>query len=351
MSPIPHHVSQCFEATSIADDDDDDVVECPIRNTAGVDVDMTLWFNITTFDLAAQFLFGETFQGLQTAELHTWIRFFSDFHTVTVSLEVFGRWMGTDRLPHLLKRLPNGLREKLELYFEHTRAKMNARLERGTETTDWITPKNGVLKAIVQAGSKVGMTLEELHANAYVLILAGSELTATTLSAALYSLCIHADALEHLTTTAVRMAFLVASAITFSGIRDMPFLNACLKEALRIHLPTVHGLPRIAPPGGAYVDGLFVPEGTVVRTSIYGCAQNPASFASPDDCRPDWWLASLDSTDILDASSPFPRGCRRVTLWVRMRTRGIGGSLVVSVMACLGKHELDCRIGACMLPE
>ena len=42
------------------------------------------------------------------------------------------------------------------------------------------------------------------------------------------------------------------------------FVQACVKEALRIFGPVPMGLPRVAPKGGLTIGDRIIPEGTIV---------------------------------------------------------------------------------------
>ena len=54
------------------------------------------------------------------------------------------------------------------------------------------------------------------------------------------------------------------------------FVQACVKEALRIFGPVPMGLPRIAPKGGLTIGDRTIPEGTIV--SINRESMNLESF-------------------------------------------------------------------------
>lgn len=59
----------------------------------------------------------------------------------------------------------------------------------------------------------------------------------------------------------IRSAFAQDSDIMFRNITTLPYLAAVIEESLRMYPPFVTSLARIVPPGGAMVDGRFVPEG------------------------------------------------------------------------------------------
>ena len=49
--------------------------------------------------------------------------------------------------------------------------------------------------------------------------------------------------------------------MTGSALRDLPFLNAFLRESMRVHGVAVSTNERIAPEGGAMIYGHFIPAG------------------------------------------------------------------------------------------
>lgn len=62
----------------------------------------------------------------------------------------------------------------------------------------------------------------------------------------------------------------ISSPITDAEARSMPFLQAVIKEGLRIH-PPISGLAfRVVPPGGDYLSGCFLPGGTNIGYNFFG---------------------------------------------------------------------------------
>lgn len=92
-----------------------------------------------------------------------------------------------------------------------------------------------------------------------ILIIGGSETTATLLSGVTYYLLCNPSTLAKLTTE-IRNAFQREDEITITSVGQLPYLLACLDEGLRVYPPVPIGLPRVVPKGGATIAGRFVPE-------------------------------------------------------------------------------------------
>ena len=103
-----------------------------------------------------------------------------------------------------------------------------------------------------------GMTKPEIYGNMFLMVLAGSETSATVLSGLVFYLLINPECYKKLRKE-VRSTFNDTSDMTFRNQADLPFLNACIEEALRIHPPVPTSLPRITPLEGVILAGRFVP--------------------------------------------------------------------------------------------
>lgn len=105
--------------------------------------------------------------------------------------------------------------------------------------------------------------------------------------------------------------------MTFLALQELPYMNACIDEALRIFPPVPTGLTRTVPAGGDTVAGEPLPGGTTVSVYSWAAAHAPANFTRPDDFVPERWLegspeARPHAADRRDASQAFslgPRGC------------------------------------------
>ena len=101
------------------------------------------------------------------------------------------------------------------------------------------------------------LTRKESYSDASILLIAGSETTATTLSGDLIYLCSSPDVLKKLTDE-VRGNFMSEEEINFQGVSRLPYLGACPEEGFRLFLPVLADVPRITPPGGTSISGKYV---------------------------------------------------------------------------------------------
>lgn len=97
-----------------------------------------------------------------------------------------------------------------------------------------------------------------MHADRWLHRGAGSDTTAIALTAWLYLVLTNQSAYVKLVTE-IRGAFASHEDITWGGANDLPYLEACIGESLRMVPPVPGNLPRVVPPQGAMVEGKWVP--------------------------------------------------------------------------------------------
>ncbi|KAF5582217.1 pisatin demethylase cytochrome P450 [Fusarium pseudocircinatum] len=79
--------------------------------------------------------------------------------------------------------------------------------------------------------------------------------------------------------------------VSWNEVRDLPFLNAVVKEALRCHPAAGLMLERIVPARGLEVDGHHIPGGTIVGVNAWVLHRNKDIFGhDADRWRPSRWI-------------------------------------------------------------
>ncbi|KAL4810657.1 cytochrome P450 [Aspergillus unguis] len=139
-----------------------------------------------------------------------------------------------------------------------------------------------------------GLTQEEAEQETVLQIFAGSDTTATTIRTAALFLMTNppvVSKLQHELDTAVKNGGISRPVITHNLTQSLPYLQACVKEALRIWPPVIGLMQKVVPPGGDTLHGEFVPGGTQIGYSGWGVHRDPTVFGPDADLyRPERWL-------------------------------------------------------------
>lgn len=241
-------------------------------------MDLTKWFEWATFDIIGDLSFGESFGCLQTSASHPWVdSFFESMKFIPVVQSIRNLPLFSILKPlYFLLLIPKAVatqRRTSQLFAEES---LKKRLSLTAERPDFVQAmlqrgKEYVSQASLMAYFEDFMSDPamqklnpiELRDNSVLLTTAGSETTATTLTAAMYFLGTHPEVLAKLKEE-VRSSFKSEDEIDVTSVQNLPYMLAVLKEVMRIHPAVAISLPRYAPPGGAEIAGEHIP-GNVSR--------------------------------------------------------------------------------------
>ncbi|KAL7625624.1 hypothetical protein AAE478_004844 [Parahypoxylon ruwenzoriense] len=269
-------------------------------------IDISPWYNFMTFDFIGFLTFGESFNCLTSSRIHKWIEIFFSFAKLLAYSQAISRFPSIIRSPLELCVIPTSIRSDITIVQQLNIEKIKHRLECQSDVPDF-------MDKLIDAYNSGKMTFNQLTGNAALLIGAGSETTATLMSGLTYLLVKHPRALRKLTTE-IREAFQTPGEITIARISQCRYLPACIEEALQVYPPSPQPHHRIVPPGGATINGEFVPEGVVVAVPLYAACQSPLNYCQPEDFIPERWLGDDPrfAADKRETSQPFsfgPRNC------------------------------------------
>jgi cytochrome P450 len=124
-------------------------------------------------------------------------------------------------------------------------------------------------------------------------ISAGSDTTSITLSTVLYHLLKYPETFQKLRKEIddAEKEGRISDPITFKEAQGLPYLQAAIKEGLRVHPAVGLGLQRIVPSEGANLAGEFIPGGSTVGINAWVAHRNTTVFgADADTWRPERWL-------------------------------------------------------------
>lgn len=151
------------------------------------------------------------------------------------------------------------------------------------------TDRADFMSYILRHNDEKGMSVAEIESNAALLVVAGSETTATFLSGVTYNLLRTPDVLAKLTKE-IRDAFETQEDMTIVKLTQMDYLTACVEEGFRTYPPVPNGGQRRTTKGGNVICGQYVPEETTVGVLAWAAYSSPKNFKDPEKFVPERWL-------------------------------------------------------------
>ncbi|KAL6409015.1 Isotrichodermin C-15 hydroxylase-like protein [Ilyonectria robusta] len=237
--------------------------------------------------------FGEPFGCLRDGVFHAWVSLITQTIKAGAFEQATRRMFKTGGMMQklLCTLIPSDLRLKRFQHLEMSKEKC--------------------LKYECPSNEKGGVSQDEIILNSALFIVAGSETTASLLSGLLMWLLRTPHAYKKLTEE-IRSAFESADEMNSQGLQNLPYMNSCIDEALRIFPPVPTGLTRTVPENGDTVAGEFLPGGVTVSCHSWAATHSPHNFRRPDEFIPERWTDAAYADENREASQPFslgPRGC------------------------------------------
>lgn len=222
--------------------------------------DLIPWLNFTAFDIFGDIGYGETFDCLQTSNYHPFVGLICESlkaNSLVIGIRLF------PTLNAMCKKwvFPYMMNEKQKKYG-------TAVIERVNRRMGWEVTRPDIMSYVIAGDEKGAMTPGEVQATFQTLTLAGSETTATTLSAIMTQLLTHSEVYDKLVCE-IRESLKKEEDITLDTIKNLPYLNACANEAMRLCPAAPFTLPRVVPKGGDLVCGTWVAGGVSISKSIF----------------------------------------------------------------------------------
>ncbi|KAI3401428.1 hypothetical protein diail_10862 [Diaporthe ilicicola] len=280
-------------------------------------LDMTAWYNYTTFDIIGDLALGESFGCLEKSNLHSWVQSIFFLTKAGAYMQSAAHYPTITR--SLLKLMPKRLIESLGNHEAFTHNRVMNRMELGKVRHD-------LIEGLLMKQDDWQMPQKDIESHVSLLIVAGSETTATLLSGVTYLLLTNPETLKKLTEE-VRSTFKEESEITINTAGQLTYMLACLDEALRCYPPVPIGNPRVVPKGGKVFGGKYVPEDTHVMIWQWATYHSEDNFVKPFEYHPERWLNDDNpefAKDRKEALQPFsfgPRNCiGRNLAYAEMRT-------------------------------
>ncbi|KAF5855755.1 hypothetical protein ETB97_008473 [Aspergillus alliaceus] len=222
------------------------------RAMSGQTVPLFPLFRCMTLDMISDFAFGKstgaskienfessTFDAIDKA--NSTVPLFQHFPVIHQIIQ-WATYYGISRLPHGIRKLTQA-----------AEAGFNDMELAGS----WTMFKN----MISAAEKSTRLTKEHLIAEGMLMIVAGTDTTATSLSVTLHNLLQQPEIYKKLQDEARTVLPTLDSRPPFQELDALPLLDACIKEGLRISSPVQSRLPRTVPADGWTFKGHYFPPG------------------------------------------------------------------------------------------
>ncbi|KAI2641107.1 cytochrome P450 [Xylaria nigripes] len=264
---------------------------------------MVRWYNLTTFDIIADLAYGESLRGLETGQSNVWLENIEKIFVAAPIIVLIGTAGLVGKAILLMLGPLLRAAEKKHLANVEKLAKTRLTARKQPDRGDFM---DFFLRSRGQAHQ---LSDDEIIMNSDLIMVAGSETTATLLSGLTYWLLKTPHALQRVTRE-IREAFGSEEEITFVETRSkLPYLSACLEEGLRLFPPVPLALSRKVPGDTAMeVCGLMIPPKTIVAIHHFSAYTSEINFHKAQEFRPERWLPEA----ITNPASPFYQDRREV---------------------------------------
>ncbi|KAM0327966.1 hypothetical protein ACHAQA_005365 [Verticillium albo-atrum] len=239
-----------------------------------------------TLDIITSLAFGECFGYLsQNLDVHNYIQITEESMPVMMAMSVLPSLTTLVQSPLLRRAMPS----------EHDRVGLGKFIAVAKKTVAERIALNKPQQDMLGSFLAHGLTREEAEGEALVQVLAGSETTATAMRMTMVYLMTTPAAYSALAKEVrdASDAGLLSVPIQDAEARTLPYLQAVIREGLRV-FPPVTGLMSVTVPrGGDVMHGMSIPEGTQIGWTAFGVLRNQAVFGpDADTFRPERWLVA-----------------------------------------------------------
>ncbi|EDO03462.1 hypothetical protein SS1G_05943 [Sclerotinia sclerotiorum 1980 UF-70] len=264
-------------------------------------VDVTEWFSWFTCDVIGDLILGRSFNCLQNLKMTPYVRFL--FKAGEVGGRFIVLWyLGLRRVVLALLYMVG---ESFLQVPEETRTMLRSRMD---------TPggRNDVVEPMIRAYQHGDLTFDHVFGATNSLITAEPETSAWALTAFVYCIANNPACLAKLVNE-LQSKFDSEDEVCLVKTEKLAYLNACIKESMRLYPSVAEGLPRVVIKGGRVIAGRYIPEGSIVSISVYAASHLCENFRKPFEFHPERFLGHKEfADDKLEAFQPFsvgPRSC------------------------------------------
>ncbi|KAJ0418761.1 benzoate 4-monooxygenase cytochrome P450 [Aspergillus carlsbadensis] len=280
---VRHHAARLHE-----------VIEQSIRTAQPLD--LAQWFNYYSFDVMGDLAFGKSFNLLAGGGDHYFVSM------VHHNMRYVGHLRPLVWLFPLFTRIPVLNWDNLK-FWRFVAGQISERRKNPPLSPDvfhWILEGYGD-----SIHTPKGMFA--LEAEAELVIVAGSDTTAATLTNATFELIRNPDQVTKLRVEFDSLGKDLAN-LTPEDLMKLPHLNAVINETLRLYPPVPSGVQRKTGPQGLRIGETSIPGDTIIQVPFYTVFRDERCFANPEEFIPERWTSRPDLIHDSSVFIPFSAG-------------------------------------------
>ncbi|KAF9889645.1 hypothetical protein FE257_007153 [Aspergillus nanangensis] len=270
----------------------------------GQSVDISKWFNLWSFDVMGDLAFGRPWGMLESAEEHWAIKLLNE------GQDFLGYALPPWFARLLILSIP-GIMGSYTRFIRYCADQMKDRMalqgkQANPDITHYLIEDYNARDAATQKAAFPGM-----NSDSRLIIVAGSDTTATTLTYLFYHLARDPRLLARLRDEVTQLIG-PDGVMEHKKLQNSAFLDGCINEALRLHPPVPSGVYRKTPPQGVFVGEEWIPGNTTIQVNLYAMSHSESHFVQPDDFIPERFFSRPELVKHKDAFAPFligPYGC------------------------------------------
>ena len=229
---------------------------------------MATWFNLYSFDVMGDLAFGESYNMLESGEMHWSLKILRE------GMDPFGFNFSTWFF-RLLSVIP-GASAGFFKFVSYCNQQLDDRMKIDKMGNPDVM--STLLEHHRRNSSHDAAELRMLQGDSRLIIVAGSDTIAATLVHLFYHLARDPSLVQNLRHELSRLMEKDGS-VHSAKLADAKFLNGVINETLRLHPPVPSGVFRDTPAEGVYIKDTFVPGHTTVRMPQWAMARG--EFARP----------------------------------------------------------------------
>ncbi|KAK1954598.1 cytochrome P450 [Colletotrichum sublineola] len=268
----------------------------------GQPFNVTDWFNFYSFDVMGDLAFGKSFGMLKEGIKHY---FMTSLHQDMQTIGMFSHLMW---LFPIFKNTPI-LNANNKRFWEFVKSQVDDRIKNKPDRPDvfsWILEDFQTIKEPTWQDNL------NLYGDSYLIIVAGSDTVAASLTCLFFELARKPDVYSRLREE-IDNFFSKNAKPEHSALSKLPYLQACIDETLRLHPPVPSGVQRMTPPEGMEIEGVFIPGNTIIQVPTYTMLRgkfspNKRLFSQADEFIPERWTTRPEMVIDPTVFVPFSTG-------------------------------------------